>query len=138
MVDNQVCQKYEELIRRDRKWGSIFKTLLSQQNITRANVVDSCPYLLHKSRWQFRIPDHLNMKHKQTKEFLINATDVNTGHAGLYESYIELSEKYHRQNTYRDSQEFLEPCKVCLRTKSSTQKPVGLLTALNVATRPWI
>ena len=32
----------------------------------------------------------------------------------------------------------MEYCELCRLTKSSTQKPVGLLTPLNVPIRPWI
>ena len=83
MVDNQVCQGYEELIRRDDKWSAIFKTLLAGGKITVAKVVDGILYFLHKSRWQLVIPDHLNIKREPAKEFLINQAHVNTGHAGL-------------------------------------------------------
>ena len=52
--------------------------------------------------------------------------------------YVELSNKYHWQNTYTDTKEFVESCEPWQLTKSSTQRPVGLLTPLNVPTRPWI
>ena len=82
MVNNQVCQEYEELIRRDSKWSTIFKRLRSGEKITGAKVVDGFLYLLHISRWQLVIPDHFNIKSKPAKEFLINQAHVNTGHAG--------------------------------------------------------
>ena len=69
MVDNQVCQEYEELIRRDGQWSPILKRLLAREKITRAKRVDGYIYLLHKSRWQLVIPDHLNIKRKPGKEF---------------------------------------------------------------------
>ena len=138
MVDKQVCQEYVELIRRDGKWSPIFKRLHSGGKITGANVVDGFLYLLYKSRWLSVIPDHLNIKSKPAKEFLINQAHINTGHAGLDKTYVELSNKYHWQNTYTDTKEFVESCELCQRTKSRTQKPVGLLTPLNVRTRPWI
>ena len=138
MVDNQVCQEYEELIRRDSTWSPIFKTLLSEEQITVAKVVDGFLYFLHKSRWQLVIPVHLNMKSKPANEFLINQAHVNTGHPGLDTTYVELSNKYHWQNTYTDTKECVESCELCQLTKSSSQKPGGLLTLLNVSTRPWI
>ena len=138
MADNQVCKEYEEFITRDGKWSPIFKRLLSGEKITGAKVVDGFLYLLHKSRWQLVIPDLLSIKSKPAKEFLINQAHVNTGHAGSDKSYIELSNKYHWQNTYTDTKEFVESWELCQLTKSSTQKPVGLLTPLNVPTRAWI
>ena len=93
MVYNQVCQEYEELIRRDGKWSAIFERLLSKVKITGAKVVHSFLYLLHKSRWQLVIPDHLNIESKPAKEFLIKQAHVNTGHAGLYKTFVELSNK---------------------------------------------
>ena len=53
-------------------------------------------------------------------------------------TFVELSNKYHWQNTYSDTKEFRESCELCQLTKSSTQKPVGLFAPLNVPTRPWI
>ena len=50
MVDNQVCQEYEELIRRDGKWSAIFRRLLSGGKITGAKLVDGFLYVLHKCR----------------------------------------------------------------------------------------
>ena len=64
MVDNQVCQEYEQLISRDGTWSPIFKRLLCGEKITGAKVVDGFLYLLHKSRWQLVIPDHLNINSK--------------------------------------------------------------------------
>ena len=61
MVDNQVCQEYEELITRDSKWSAIFNRLLPGEKITAAKIVDGFLCLLHKSRWQLNIPDHLNI-----------------------------------------------------------------------------
>ena len=113
MVDNKVCQEYEELIRRDVKWAAIVKRLLSEEKITAAKLVDGFLYLLPKSRWQLGIPDHLNMKSKPAKEFLINQAHVNMEHAGLNKTYVELSNKYHWQNTYTDTKEFVESCKLC-------------------------
>ena len=95
MLFRSVCQEYEELIRRDGKWSPIFKRLLSGEKITGAKVVDGFLYLLHKSRWRLGIPDHLNIKSKPATEFLINQAHVNTGHAGLDKTYVELSNKYH-------------------------------------------
>ena len=136
MMDNQVCQEYEELIRRDGKWSAIFQRLLSVEKIIGAKVVDGFRNLLHKSRWQLGIPDQLSIKHKQAKEFRINQAHVNTGHAGLDKTYVQLSNIYHWQNIYSDTKDFVESCKQCQLSKSSTQKPVGLLTSLNVCTRP--
>ena len=84
------------------------------------------------------IPDHRNITSNPAKEFLSNQAHVNTGHAGLDKTYVELSNKYQWQNTYTDTKDFVESCELCQLTKSSTQKPVGLLTPLNVPTRPWI
>ena len=53
-------------------------------------------------------------------------------------TYVELSNKYYWQNTYTDNKEFVESCELRQLTKSRTQKPVGLLTPLNVPSRPWI
>ena len=138
MLDYQGCQEHEELIRRDGKWSPIFKRLLLGEKITGDKVVDSFLYILHQSRWQLVIPDHLNIKSKPAKEFLMNQAHVNRGHAGWDKTYIELSNEYHWQNTYTDTKEFVEFCDQCQLTKSSTQKPGGLLTPLNVPTRPWI
>ena len=138
MVDNQVCQEYEELIRSDGKWSLIFKRLLSGEKITGAKVVDGFLYLLHESRWPLVIPDQLKIKSKPAKEFLITQAHANTGHAGLDKTYVELSIKYCWQNTYTDTQGFVESCELCQLTKSSTQKPVNLRTPLYVPTRPWM
>ena len=112
MVDNQVCYEYEELITSDGKWSAIIKRLLSGAKITGAKVVDGFLYLLRISRWQLVIPDHLNIQSKPDKEFLINQAQVNTGHAGLNKTYVELSNKYHWQNTYIDIEEFVESCEL--------------------------
>ena len=125
-------------MRRDCKSSPIFKRLLAGEKITRAKVVDGFLYLLHKSRWQLVIPDHLNIKSEPAKEFLINQAHVNTGHARLDKTYVELSNKYHCQNTCADIKELVESCKLCQLTKSSAQKRVGLLTPLHVPIRPWI
>ena len=69
---------------------------------------------------------------------MINQAHVNTGHAGLDETYVELSNQYHWQNSYTETKEFVESCDLYQLTKSRTQKPVGLLTSLKVPTRPWI
>ena len=53
-------------------------------------------------------------------------------------TYIELTNNYHWQNIYTDTKEFVESCELYQLTKSSTQKPVGLLTPRNIPTRPWI
>ena len=50
MVNNQVYQEYEVLVRRHGKWSAIFRTLLPGAKITRAKVVDDYLYLLHKYR----------------------------------------------------------------------------------------
>ena len=84
------------------------------------------------------IRDHLNIKSKADKELLINQAHVNTGHAGLYKTYVALSNECHWQNTYSETTGFVESCERCQLTKSSTKKPVGLLTPLNVSTRPSI
>ena len=138
MVDNQVCQEYEELITRDGKWSAIFNTLLSGERITGATVVDDFRNLLHKSRWQLVIPDHLNMKSNPAQEVLINQAHGDSGHAELHKTYVKLCNKYHWQITYTNTKEFVEFCEVCQLTKSSTQEPVGLLTPLNVPTTSCI
>ena len=138
MVYNQVCQEYEGLIRRDSKWSAIFKRLLSGDKITGVQLVDGLLYLLHKSRWPLVIPDYLNIKSKPAKAILINQAHVNTRHAGLNKTYVEQSHKYHWQNTYTDIKEFMESCELYQLTKSSTQKPVGLLTPLNIPSRPYV
>ena len=125
MVNNQVCQEYEELIRRNGKWSNIFKRLLSGEKFTGAKVVDGFLYLLHKYRWQLVIPNHLYITSKPAKEFLINQAHINTGHAGLDKPYVELFNRYHWQNTYTDTKEFVEFCELCQLTKSSTQKPLA-------------
>ena len=135
MIDNQVWQEYEELIRTDGKWSPIFKRLPSGDRITVAKIVDGFLYLVSKSRWQLVIPDHLNIKRKPGKELLIDQAHVNTRHAGLYKTYVELSHEYHWQSIYADTEQFMESCKLCQLNKSITQKPVGLLTAHNVSSR---
>ena len=92
----------------------------------------------HGNPLQLVIPDHLNIKSKPAKEFLINQAHVNTIDAGLDKTYVVLSNKYHWQNAYTDTKEFVESCELCQLTKSRTQKPVGLLTPHNIPTRPWI
>ena len=138
MLDKQVCQECEELIRRDGIWAPIFQRLLSGEKITRANVVDGFLCLLHKSRWQLVIPDHLNIDSKPAKEFLINQAHVNNGHVGQYKTYVELSNIYHQQDTYAETKAFVESRELCQLTKSRSQKPGGLFTALNVPTKLWI
>ena len=54
------------------------------------------------------------MKSKPAQEFLINQVHINTGYAGLDKTYIELSNKYHWQNTYTDTKEFVESCELCV------------------------
>ena len=93
MLFRSVCQDYEELIRRDGKWSPIFKRLLAGEKITGTKVVDGFPYLLNKSRCQLVIPDHFYMKGKPAEEFRINQAHVNTRHAGLDKTYVELSNK---------------------------------------------
>ena len=72
MRDDQVRQEYEEMIRRDVTWYPIFRRLPPGENITGANVVGGFLYLLHESRLQLGIPDHLYIESKAAKEFLIH------------------------------------------------------------------
>lgn len=69
------------------------------------------------------------------KEFLIHRSYVNTVHTGLDKSYVELCDKHHWQNTYSDTEEFVDSRELCQLTKSSPQKPMAPLIPFNVPTR---
>ena len=124
------------MIRTDAKWSYTYTRLLSVETIVAAKAVYGFLYLLHLHRWQFVIPDHSDITSKLEQEFLINQAHVNSGHAELDTSYVELCNAYHEQNTYADSEEFVTSAELCQRTKSSYKEPVDLLITHNVPTRP--
>jgi len=68
---------------------------------------------------------------------LINQAYNNCWHSGVELTHMELSDKYIWQNIYNNTKDFVKSCEICQLTKGSTQLPVGLLTILNVFTKPW-
>ena len=91
-----------------------------------------------ESTWQLIICRGLKIKSLSAQNFFIQQAYDHTGHGGLNKTYQNLTDKYNWKDSYSDVKEFVESCEHCQSTKSSTQKPVGLLTPLTVPQRPWI
>ena len=72
------------------------------------------------------------------QNFFIQQAPHNPRHAGLDKTYQNLTGKYHWKDSFLDVKKFVESCEIYQVTKSSTQKPVGLLIPLTVPQRPWI
>ena len=98
---------------------------------------DGFLYLLKRSNWKLVIPEGFKINGKSAPKYLINEAHVNTGHGALDKTYQELTQHYTWQNSFSNTQEFVKSCEICQLIKGSTQKPVGLLTPVNVPTKPW-
>ena len=67
---------------------------------------------------------------------LINQAYNNYGHDDIELTYKELSDKYIWQNIYNNTKNSVKSLEICRLTNGSIQLPVGVLTSLNIPTRP--
>ena len=119
-------------------WEQLYFRLLDRHSVQDAKLIDGFLYIYKGSTWQLIIPRGLQIKSMSAQNFFIQQAHDNTGHGGLDKTYQNLTDKYHWKDYYSDVKKFVESCEICQATKSSTQKPVGLLTTLTVLQRPWI
>ena len=103
-----------------------------------AKLIHGFLYIYKGSTWQLMLHRGLQIKGMSAQNFFIQQAHDNTGHGGLDKTYQNLTEKYDWKDSFSDVNKFVESCELCQATKSSTQKPVVLLTPLTVPQRPWI
>ena len=63
---------------------------------------------------------------------------ANRGHRVLHQSYANLTDEYYWNHSFSDVRKFVESCEIRQATKSSIQKPVGLLRQFTVHRSLWI
>ena len=80
----------------------------------------------------------LHIKGMLDLKFFIKQAHNNTGHEGWNKTYHNVTDKCLWQNSFSLDNKFVEFCEIGQAIKSSTQKPVGLLTSLAVLQRSWI
>jgi len=80
------------------------------------------------------VPDH-----KPVRDFILKSTHEEPlgGHRGFDKTLDLLKRTFHWQNMYADTKHFCETCDTCTRSKTSTQRPYGLLQPLQLPTRKW-
>ena len=72
------------------------------------------------------------------KNIFMQQAHDNTAYGGLDNAYQNLPDKYHCKISFSDLKKLVECCQNCERTKSCTQKPVGLLMPLTITHTPYI
>ena len=88
--------------------------------------------------WRLVIPSLMkNTEGMLLTESLIKNAYESIGHGHNKITYAQLTDKYIWKNMYSDTQEYCAGCLACQAAKSSTRHKYGLLTLLDVPTRPW-
>jgi hypothetical protein len=73
----------------------------------------------------------------EIKNVLLDRVHSALGHAGYFKTYQAISANFYWPNLAKDTAEYCKTCAVCQATKTSTQKPAGLLKPLPIPTKPF-
>jgi len=125
-----------ECIEKHNLYKDIYKRARNGEKILTIQYKDKFLYILKIATWKLVIPTGLKIRSKLEQEHLLQLAYAYTGHEGLDRTYKELTSKYHWQNSYSDTQDYVRSCGICQTTKVSTQLLIGYLIPLNVPTQP--
>ena len=136
--DTTTLNDYQGEMGNQGQWQQLYFRLLHGHSVQDANFIHWLLDIYKGSTWQLIIPTGLQIKCISAQNLFIQQAHDNTGHVGLCKTCHNLPTKYHWKYYYSDVKKFVESSEICQVTKSSTQKPVGLLTPLTVPQRPWV
>jgi len=124
-----------KLILQDPTYSDLYKKV-QQQHIQLVQIANKFLYLYKRNPCRTVIPEGFKFEGTSAIYNLIDQAHNSWGHAGVELTYEELADKYIWQNIYKNPKDFVKSYKICQLIKGSTQLPVGLLTLLNVPTKP--
>lgn len=96
-------------------------------------VSDGLIYASLKGRKKLFVP----FKHLQAKVMAANHDHVTAGHVGMDKTVELVSRHYHWRGITQSVQRFVKSCPLCQRSKSTNQKPAGLLQPLPIPDTNW-
>jgi hypothetical protein len=93
-------------------------------------------YLKESERRILCIPN-VSIGSRKAREIVITHAHSILAHLGARKTLWYLRENVWWKDMIKDITDYCASCDVCARTKSTNQKPMGLLHPLKVPTRPW-
>ena len=133
MKNNDLEYTYEECIKVDPKYGSLYRL----QKLAPITYFFDGVFMYFTDRKGFRrlvIPALFNYNGMSIDEILIRDAHEETVHGGVLLTLEHLTNKVIWQNISNDVKQYVESCDSCQRVKYGTQLPAGLLTSLPVTT----
>lgn len=94
-------------------------------------------YLEQKGRRLLTVPDLTTGDRRKLREVLISNAHSILAHLGSGKTLTYLRESVWWPSMVKDVQDYCKSCKICMMSKPSTQKPMGLLKPLDVPHFPW-
>jgi hypothetical protein len=114
-----------------------FKNILeSPKSFRNFEVEDSVVYLKQEDVHLLCIPALVHQG-RNLREIIISEAHSILAHLGVRKTLDYLWDHVWWKDIVEDTRSFCETCTTCKRSKSSTQKPYGLLYSLNPPSQPW-
>ena len=136
--DTNTLNDYNREMGNESPCEHLYVRLLAGYLLQAAKLIAGSLYIYRALTWQLIIPRGLQIKGMSAQNFFIQQAHHNSSNGGLDKTYQNLADNYHWNDSYLDLKKFVQSCEIWQGTKSSTQKPVELLTPLTVPQRPWI
>ncbi len=125
------------IIRNKYSSDPLFRKILAQsKDFRNFEVEDGLIFLKMEDCKLLCIPDLVHKGHSM-KEIVIDEAHSLLAHLGARKTLACLRDHVWWKTMAKDVESFCNSCTTCKHTKSSTQKPYGLLRPLNPPTYPW-
>jgi hypothetical protein len=114
-----------------------FKNILeSPKSFRNFEVEDGAIYLKQEDVRLLCIPALVHQG-RNLREIIVSEAHSILAHLGVRKTLDYLRDHVWWKDIVEDTRSFCETCTTCKRSKSSTQKPYGLLYSLNPPSQPW-
>ena len=114
-----------------------FKDIFAQPDHYRNFVSSDGLLFLNDNHRRLLCIPNLRINKNNIREYLISQAHSLLAHLGSRKTSLFLRDNYWWPNLHKDVTFYCTSCTICATTKTSTQRPYGLLRPLTVPTRPW-
>jgi len=132
--DDDVIRAIKGSYENDKFFADIVQKLKEYKNFS---YVDGLLFLKTKDREVLCIPEGATVKNRNVRELLISQAHSLLAHLGPGKTLAYLRDNCWWKSMNDHVQKFCESCTTCKRTKTTTQRPYGLLNPLEVPSAPW-
>ena len=118
----------------------VWKDIYAAPEKTRKNMKHRNGFLYVQNlnkQWRLVLPSTFNAKGKNFIEIAIAEAHTATAHDRIQKTMKALTDKFEYQSVSPLVREYVRSCDMCHRTKYSQRGPIGYVTPLHVAVRPW-